>query len=54
MSSIYKHRIKLLKGRISYTAIIPKEILKTFGFQDEDELILEVNSNGLALKKDND
>lgn len=43
-----------IKGQHSYTAIIPKEKLKAFGFDDLDEVIVEVGESELLIKKNDE
>ena len=41
-----------LNNKTSYTAIIPKEIVKEYGFIEVDEVKLEAGPSGLLIKKD--
>lgn len=40
-----------LNGQHSYTAIISKEKLKTFGFDEINDVIVEVGTSELLIKK---
>ena len=41
-----------LNNKTSYMAIIPKEIVKEYGFIEVDEVKLEAGPSGLLIKKD--
>ena len=42
--------ITWLTGQYSYTAIISKEILKTFGFGEINDVLVEVGPSELLIK----
>ena len=43
--------ITWLNGQHSYTAVIPKEKLKTFGFDEVNDVSVEVRKSELVIKK---